>query len=70
MIFLCLGTENQLLQFHSFLNTNDEHLRFTVNYDDSCVSFLDIRIIRNGNKIITDLYRKPTDRNTLLHGHS
>ncbi len=62
------GTENQLLQFYS-LNTSDD-LRFTVNYDDSCVSFLDIRIIRDGKKIITDLYRKPTDRNTLLHGQS
>ncbi len=65
------GTENQLLQFYSFINTSDEHLRFTVNYDDSCVNFLNIHIIKDGKKIITDLYRKPTDtRNTPLHGQS
>ncbi len=64
------GTENQFLQFYSFLNTSDEHLHFTVNHDDSCVSFLDFCIIRDGKKIITDLYRKPTDPNTLLHGQS
>ncbi len=65
IFMLWSGTENQLLQFYSLLNTSDENLRFTVNYDDSCVSFLDICIIRDGKKIITDLYRKPTDRNTL-----
>ncbi len=46
---------------NNFRNTSDEHFNFTVNYDDSCVCFLEI---------ITDLYRKPTDRNTLLHGQS
>ncbi len=50
IFMLWSGTGNQLLQFHSFINTSDEHLRFTVNYDDSCVNFLDIRIIRGGKK--------------------
>ncbi len=50
IFMLWSGTENQLLQFYSFLNTSNEHLHFTVNYDDSCVSILDICIIRDGKK--------------------
>ncbi len=51
MIFLCYGQVLKINCYNfSFINTSDEHLRFTVNYDDSCVNFLDIRIIRSGKK--------------------
>lgn len=34
------------------------------------VEFLDITVIKEGNSLTTDLYRKPTDRNTLLRRDS
>ncbi len=34
------------------------------------MSFLDVLVLRNALGIETTLYRKPTDRNTILHGQS
>lgn len=32
--------------------------------------FLDILLCKSGNRILTDLYHKSTDKNTVLHGKS
>ena len=34
------------------------------------MNFLDVQVIRQGNKIVTDLYTKPTDTHQLLHRSS
>lgn len=52
------------------LNSVNEHLHFTINYDLSQISFPDVMVIKDKTSLSTDLYRKPTDRNTLLKGDS
>ncbi len=34
------------------------------------MNFLDVLVLRTASGIETTLYRKPTDRNTILHGQS
>lgn len=70
-IFLIwMGTAETLDKFYNFLNSATEHLSFTLESDSSQISFLDVRVIKEGTTLHTDLYRKPTDRNTLLRGDS
>ncbi|CAB1353587.1 unnamed protein product, partial [Coregonus sp. 'balchen'] len=64
------GTQGELLEFHAYLNSMNEHLHFTINYDLSPIRFLDVMVIKDKTSLSTDLYRKPTDRNTLLRGDS
>ncbi|CAB1317326.1 unnamed protein product [Coregonus sp. 'balchen'] len=61
-------TQEELLKFHAYLNSMNEHLHFTINYDLSQISFLDVMVIKDKTSLFTDLYRNPTDRNTLLRG--
>ncbi len=49
-----------------FFNSASEHLKFTMNFDLQRISFLDTWTLRRDNIVHTDLYAKPTDRNTLL----
>ena len=64
------NTVDCLHQFHQYLNACNDHLKFTLEFSDTQISFLDVLILKEGNSLKTDLYRKPTDRNTLLHGDS
>lgn len=59
-----------LLAFYNFSNSSSQHLKFTISSDDCHINFLDILVIKENNRPSTDLYRKPTDRNSLLHGDS
>ena len=62
--------EEKLLEFVNFLNSAHHSIKFTVEYSKETVSFLDVQVIRQGNKIVTDLYTKPTDTHQLLHRSS
>ena len=64
------GDAKQLQAFHAFLNSCSEHLRFTMQSDTRQISFLDLLILCEDNVLYTDLYRKPTDRNSLLRADS
>ncbi|KAL2092169.1 hypothetical protein ACEWY4_011967 [Coilia grayii] len=70
IFFVWRGTENQLKLFHTYMNTSSPNLRFTMEFSTHQMSFLDILIYRDGNKLGTTLYRKATDRNSILHGQS
>ena len=59
------GTQDKLLEFHAYQNYMNEHLHFTINYDLSQISFLDVMVIKDKTSLSTDVYTKPTDRNTL-----
>ncbi|CAB1312762.1 unnamed protein product [Coregonus sp. 'balchen'] len=65
-----VSRNEELLEFHAYLNSMNEHVHFTITYDLSQISFLDVMDIKNKTSLSTDLYRKPTDRNTLLRGDS
>ena len=64
------GNEIQLKELHSFLNTNVPHLSFTMEMDYNKLNFLDMWIVKGEHSFYTDLYTKPTDRNTLLKANS
>ena len=59
--------EEKLLEFVNFLNSAHHSIKFTVEYSKETVNFLDVQFIRQGNKIVTDLYTKPNDTHQLLH---
>ena len=62
VLLIWTGSEIQLKEFLTFINSLHPTIKFTANYNfETCsVPFLDTTItIRNG-EIVTDLYRKPT----------
>lgn len=70
VFFIWQGTESQLKTFHEYINSRNTHLRFTMEYSKHQMSFLDILVYRHGEHLGTTLYRKPTDKNSILHGLS
>ncbi len=70
------GTLDELQLFVKHLNSQVESLKFTLEYSETSISFLDVTVTKQkDNSICTDLFRKPTDaRNYLMfdsaHPHS
>uniref|UniRef100_A0A803JTX1 Reverse transcriptase domain-containing protein n=1 Tax=Xenopus tropicalis TaxID=8364 RepID=A0A803JTX1_XENTR len=56
--------------FVAGLNDLPTPVKFTLNSDRDVIDFLDVRIFRTSRGIGTTLFRKSTDRNTVLHAHS
>ena len=52
------GEEN-LIKFIHEINSYHATIKFTAEWSRESVVFLDTRVIREGNKLITDLYTKP-----------
>ena len=53
--------EEKLKEFLKILNSCHPTIKFTAEYSLDKVNFLDVEVIRSGNKLLTDLYIKPTD---------
>uniref|UniRef100_A0A803KCG6 Reverse transcriptase domain-containing protein n=1 Tax=Xenopus tropicalis TaxID=8364 RepID=A0A803KCG6_XENTR len=71
ILFLWEGPLNLLNDFITILNTNSLNIRLTQNISQNMVSFLDLTIgIDEKSNITTDLYRKETATNTILHFES
>ncbi|CAJ0945056.1 unnamed protein product, partial [Ranitomeya imitator] len=65
------GPEETLKTFFLFLKTSWPGLDFTITYNQKEVNFLDTLVCKNDQgELSTDLFTKPTDRNSLLHYHS
>ncbi|OCT91869.1 hypothetical protein XELAEV_18014926mg [Xenopus laevis] len=65
------GSEQLLREFVSKLNTNQFNISFTMNFDSSKLEFLDIEIKKDAQGLIsTNLFRKKTASNSLLHAKS
>uniref|UniRef100_A0A8C5PUI2 Reverse transcriptase domain-containing protein n=1 Tax=Leptobrachium leishanense TaxID=445787 RepID=A0A8C5PUI2_9ANUR len=64
------GDELQLEQKMAALNSLPTTVRFTYQSNPQKAEFLDLNIFRVGCHIAYSLFRKPTDRNTVLHNHS
>ncbi|XP_078510279.1 uncharacterized protein LOC144769955 [Lissotriton helveticus] len=60
------GDSESLLNFHRWLNTQDECLNFTYTSDAHSLDFLDITIFAEENTLKTRTYFKPTAKNSLL----
>ncbi|XP_041428582.1 uncharacterized protein LOC121396973 [Xenopus laevis] len=70
ILILWNGTMDALNEMVNEANGSHETIQFTVEMSDKELHFLDVQLtIRNG-AISTNLYRKGTDRNNLLHAQS
>ena len=71
---ICLffsSSEQELLEFHAYVNSVNENLKLTLEYDRQAINFLDLRISKDDQGYLhTSIFRKPTDRNTILHADS
>lgn len=65
-----LGNADELNDFVLLLNSFDHNLNFTLDHSKDKVHFLDMWVIRSESILTTTLYRKETDRNTLLQATS
>ena len=48
--------EKKLKEFLKVLNCCHQTIKFTTEYSLDKVNFLDVEVIRSGNKLLTDLY--------------
>lgn len=64
------GSINELHDFFNKLNNFDENLTFTMEFSKEKVHFLDMWVINDNGRLTTTLYRKETDKNTLLLANS
>lgn len=71
IFFIWVGPKDLLLSFLESLKTNRYNLKFTVEFSQSSLNFLDTLItVKFDGSIRTTLYRKPSAGNSLLHANS
>ena len=58
--------KEKLTEFLKILNSCHPTIKFTAEYSLDKVNFLDVEVIRNGNKLLTGLYIKPMDTHQYL----
>ena len=56
----------ELKNFVSDFNLIDSDIQITLEHSHEKVAFLDTVVIKSNNRLITDLYRKPTDTTNYL----
>lgn len=66
------GDRQQLNNFVTYLNQLHPTIKFTTNYSETSVNFLDttVYINKRSRYLCTKLYTKPTDKKSLLHFNS
>ena len=60
------GSEESLLQFHSWINTLHPRLKFTMEHSKTSIVFLDLEISVAGPMLMTGMYSKPSDTHAYL----
>ena len=58
--------KEKLKEFLKILNSCPPTIKFTAEYSLDKINFLDVKVIRSGNKLLTDLYIKSTDSRQYL----
>ena len=67
-IFLIwLHGRESLLEFLDYVNSYHELIKYTWRWSYEKLSYLDVMVMVQGNKISTDVYCKPTDTHQYLH---
>lgn len=66
LFFIWSGNADDLKEFHAFMNSRMESIKFTLCYDLERISFLDVMVKKEGSSVYTEVYQKETDRNTFL----
>jgi hypothetical protein len=67
------GTQRQIDRLHSYLNSINSHMRFTLEHEvKGQLNFLDLSITKNtsNKKLHFNIYRKPTTTDTVIHATS
>ncbi|CAJ0964248.1 unnamed protein product [Ranitomeya imitator] len=68
IFFIWTGPTDLLQTFHQSLNSAYPELQFTMHHDHRQIFFLDTPVYKDDlGHLSTDIYSKPTDRNSLLH---
>ena len=62
--------EESLTKFLENLNDCHPTIKFTAEHSREKINFLDVEVSVKGNKLVTDLYIKPTDTHQYLHATS
>ncbi|CAJ0966979.1 unnamed protein product [Ranitomeya imitator] len=71
VLMIWQGTCDELDAFFTVLNNNSKNIKLTYKYSTSSIEFLDISIFVYGDGFLqTDLYRKSTSANSVLHASS
>ncbi|XP_069613347.1 uncharacterized protein [Ranitomeya imitator] len=71
VLFIWHGPAQELQEFMSGLNDNGSNIKLTFTYHQNEISFLDITLrVQENGEIHTDLFRKETSVNALLHSTS
>ena len=59
--FLLFCSKHHIEKFQNYLNRQHKHIKFTSKTEnENSISFLDIKITRGNNKLMTSVYRRPT----------
>ena len=58
--------KEKLKEFLKLLNSCHPPTKFTAEYSLDKFNFLDVKVTRSGNKLLTDSYVKPTDTHQYL----
>ena len=64
------NSEEHLKEFLQDFNVFHPIIKFTTEWSRESVMFLDVKVIRDGNLMVNDLYSKLTDTHQYLHCHS
>ncbi|CAJ0946852.1 unnamed protein product [Ranitomeya imitator] len=68
IFFIWQGSTSQLDMFLNHLNINSFNIKLTWAFSQNSVNFLDLSILKSSDgSIITDVFRKSTSTNALLH---
>lgn len=67
IVFIWSGSKDNCLEFISTLNSNSLNSFLTSQISETPIDFLDLTLMKQGNRISTSLYRKPTATNSVLH---
>ena len=62
--------EEKLKKFLDILNCYHPSIKFTSKYSRKRIDFLDVEVIKEGNRLITDAFVKSTDTYQYLHATS
>lgn len=65
------GSTQQLQDFHEYLNDTNPNIKLSLEFSKTSINFLDLNIfVDSEGALHTTIYRKPTDRNTILRADS
>ena len=70
IFFIWTEGVEKLHEFYAFLNSFHPTIKFTMDFSEERINFLDVIVIKNGKQLKTDLYTKKTDTHQFLHVQS